>query len=467
MHASKWMAKRFIFKRSQPKVVCPYRLWKAGCVTLLLSMLVFVIFSTSSPVTATFPGRNGKIAFASTLDGNLEIYSMDPDGSNLTRLTDNPASDNTPAWSPDGMKIAFSSDRDGDFLLYIMNADGSDVAKISEFPGWTPAWSPDGTKIAFTGRGARGVDVFVMDADGSNLTNLSNYPGDENSPIYSDDLEPVWSPDGTKIAFVSSRILGHGIYIMDANGENQTRISPLGDWRWMDDNPNWSPDGTKIVFAGTRSHPMWEIYVIDIDGSNQTRLTNDYGLYFKNPTFSPDGTKIVMAGCKAFCDIYIMNSDGSAITNMTNHLSYYQWFSWQTLPETPPSNPPLCVNAYPSLDLLVAANHKFVPVEILGVTDPDGDSLTIEITGIYQDEPVDERGDGSFTPDGKGIGEPTAYLRAERSGRGNGRVYTLYFTAQDVYGESCSGVVHVGVEHSRKKEPINDGALFDSTVSSP
>jgi len=135
------------------------------------------------------------------------------------------------------------------------------------------------------------------------------------------------------------------------------------------------------------------------------------------------------------------------------------------------NQPPDCSKARPSVATLWPPNNKFVPVQVLGVTDPDGDPVTITITAIRQDEPVDTFGDGSFTPDGMGVGTSTAQLRAERSGTakvpGNGRVYHVFFTADDGRGGTCSGKVLVSVPHDMNKPAIDGGALYDSTALKP
>jgi hypothetical protein len=132
------------------------------------------------------------------------------------------------------------------------------------------------------------------------------------------------------------------------------------------------------------------------------------------------------------------------------------------------NRPPDCTDAAPSLDMLWPPNHKFVDINVLGVTDPDGDPITINIDSIFQDEPVDTFGDGAFTPDGMGVGTDTASVRAERSGTkkvpGDGRVYHIAFTASDGVGGSCSDTVFVGVPHDKKDTPIDGGALYDSTI---
>ena len=126
-------------------------------------------------------------------------------------------------------------------------------------------------------------------------------------------------------------------------------------------------------------------------------------------------------------------------------------------------------SAAPSISLLWPPNHRMEPVSILGVTDPDNDSVTVTVTSIYQDEPVDDIADGHTGPDGDGVGTSTAVVRAERSGSprnpGNGRVYHIGFTATD--GDlSCSGTVTVGVPHDQGGQsiPVDDGPLYDSTV---
>jgi hypothetical protein len=104
-----------------------------------------------------------------------------------------------------------------------------------------------------------------------------------------------------------------------------------------------------------------------------------------------------------------------------------------------------------------------VDVTIQGVTDPDGDPVTINIDQIRQDEPTDGTGDGHTCPDGAGIGTSTAQVRAERSAQGDGRVYTIYFTASDGNGGSCQGSVTVCVPRSIKRSCTNGGAIYDST----
>jgi len=127
------------------------------------------------------------------------------------------------------------------------------------------------------------------------------------------------------------------------------------------------------------------------------------------------------------------------------------------------NRPPVCSAAAPSMSLIWPANNKMVPIQVLNVSDPDGDALQITITAIFQDEPV---GSGKNSPDGEGVGTSTAQVRAERQGGGNGRVYHIDFQASDGAGGVCTGEVLVGVPHDQGKgsTPVDDGRLYDSTV---
>jgi len=215
----------------------------------------------------------GKIVFTSYRDSNFEIYIMNADGSNQTRLTNNPANDNWPSWSNDGTKIAFCSNRDGNLEVYVMNVDGSNQTRLTNNPAWdwVPAWAPDGSRIAFTfntissTERAGTADIYVMNTDGSNRAKLTQNP--------TDDAYPTWSPDGTKITFSSDRDGHPEIYIMNADGSNQTRLTTTAPGV-VNARASWSPDDTRIAFHSNRDG-NYEIYVMNADGSNQTRLTNN------------------------------------------------------------------------------------------------------------------------------------------------------------------------------------------------
>jgi outer membrane protein assembly factor BamB len=132
---------------------------------------------------------------------------------------------------------------------------------------------------------------------------------------------------------------------------------------------------------------------------------------------------------------------------------------------TAPTTPPTCTAAVARPAHLWSPHHQLVPIAITGVTDPDGHAVTITVTGVTQDEPVNGKGDGNTSPDAV-IQDGAASVRAERSGTGNGRVYHISFRADDGKGDSCTGVVTVSVPHSQKKGmiAIDDGQSYDSTL---
>jgi len=242
-----------------------------------------------------------KIAFVSWRDSNYEIYVMDRDGGNQTRLTSHPARDDLPRWSPDGKKLLFESDRDPGFgEIYVMNADGSSQTNLTndprlDFDAW---WSPDGTRILF--HGAR--DIYVMNADGSGQTKLTDFD--------SRDQSAQWSPDGTKIAFESLRDGNWEIYVMNADGSGQTNLTnnSAGDTK-----PRWSPDGTRIAFMSSRAG-QGQLYAMGADGSNPVNLALDNPFSLIKLEWSPDGKQILFPQGGPFTpsQLTIIDADGGS-----------------------------------------------------------------------------------------------------------------------------------------------------------
>ena len=238
-----------------------------------------------------------RIVFSSKRDGNWEIYVMDSDGENQRNLTNHPASDHSPSWSPDGQKIAFSSDRDrGNIRIYAMDSDGQNPTRITDGVWDTnPAWLPDGRKIAYAGYPEElNFEIYVIDADGKNQTKLTdNFGGDSH---------PSWSPDGQRIAFLSQKDGDGDIYVMDADGKN---LEWLTDNLVTDQVPAWSPDGSTIAFErlGEKIHNS-EIHLMTSDGKYLKRLTklpihNDYHPDWFDPrewAVSPTGNQITIWG---------------------------------------------------------------------------------------------------------------------------------------------------------------------------
>jgi TolB protein len=244
---------------------------------------------TANDTGPAISGDGQHIVFNSDRDGNVEIYSMNPDGSSQTRLTNNPASDQEPQFNFDGSKIVFWSNRDATppgnrsgNEIYTMNADGTNVVRLTtdQSNNRRPTWSPDGTKIAWSndvGRNPGDSQIWTMNADGSNHVQLTF-----DQPLHHS-TEPAFSPDGTHIAFSSTRNGGDinpEIFVMGADGSNQTQLTTVP----KNSQSSWSPDGSKIVFNSTRDAGNVELYVMNsADGSGQTNIT-------QNPAVDTHGT---------------------------------------------------------------------------------------------------------------------------------------------------------------------------------
>jgi Tol biopolymer transport system component len=266
-----------------------------------------------SPVTAprisaapSPAGQVPRIAFVSDRDGNSDIYVMNPDSSGLTRLTENPAEDAYPTWSPDRRQIAFVSDRDGNPEIYLMNADGSNQARITHSPAseWVLTWSGDGKRIGFSAD----YEIYAINLDGSGLTNLTN-----NTAA---DYHPTWSPDGARIAFVSERDGKVAIYVMRADGTDVKRLTH-NDFSSF---PAWSPDSRRISYSG--------ISVMDADGAHPAVLLDDPKVG-ERAAWSPDGTKIAFSSARdGNLEIYVMNVDGTGIVRLTDNPAHDRMPVW-------------------------------------------------------------------------------------------------------------------------------------------
>jgi Tol biopolymer transport system component len=221
--------------------------------------------------------------------------------------------------------IAFTSDRDGNSEIYVMNADGTEQRRLTESEGndHSPVWSPDGRRIAFVSTRDKNDEVplkndeiYSMNADGSDQQRLTSNPGNN----YDTNLSPAWSPDGRKIAFTALRDGNAEIYVMNADGSAAHNLTQ--SWQSEDEEPAWSPDGRKIVFHSDRDGadelpPNDELYVMNADGSGVRRLTTNPAQDI-DPAWSPDGKKVAFTSARdGNAEIYVMNADGSGQRRVT------------------------------------------------------------------------------------------------------------------------------------------------------
>ena len=289
-------------------------------------ILVASLWLATSPLQA-------KIVFYSQRDGNEEIYTMDTDGSNQTRLTFNETRDNSPAWSPNGRQIAFHSYRNRNREVYVMDADGSNQRNLTRQPDsdGRPAWSPDGNQLVFERAPEDGAfDLYLMDADGNNVEQLTHMRI-EHWELAS---KPRWSPDGEWILFEGSIVEGN-----IAQGRQIYAIRPNGTKRWQVSEPvprasmflgGWSPDGKRILYKASMGlnvnniESFLVIATLDTIGGAKVIKREKVPLP-KMPvdtvSFGGDGKSILFSGKKALrWNIFRFRLDTHALIQLTNNM---------------------------------------------------------------------------------------------------------------------------------------------------
>ena len=300
----------------------PLRTLLAAITLALLGAIAFAF-----PASAQVAAPDGRIAFQSDADGDWDIWTMNPDGSDLQNLTSEGETgdgwaDAQPSWSPDGTRLAFVSNRFGGTDIFVMGADGSDITRLTvngeEDPDFSPDWSPDGTRLVFAGeRTDEGpefpddLDIYVIDADGSNETNITDGFESQEGQYQWGDMDPDWSPVDDRLVFSSARIVEGADYegafwrivTADPDGSNQTIVSDPndpGNDPWSDEIPNhdeqpeFSPDGQWIAF-GTHQQPeqQWDVQIVRADGTGQQNVLPAEEWEDLFPTWSEGGTEIL------------------------------------------------------------------------------------------------------------------------------------------------------------------------------
>jgi TolB protein len=264
---------------------------------------------------------SGFIAFTSERDGNEEIYVMTGAGHDPVNLTQDPANDEEPAWSPLGDRIAFVSNRGGQPDIYIMGAAGGDLTQITNDSSAdaTVAWSPDGGRFAFfSGRDQFKGFLWVMNTDGTDpVPVLESITPSTPEVACAGGVPGSWFPDGQTILYRGTQADISASQICSVKDDGSDIRAILSQEGINNGQPRLSPDGDNIVYTSDEPGNV-EIYVMNADGSGRTRLTVDPGADV-DPVWSPDGQWIAFASQRdGDMDIYIMRPDGSDVRQLTN-----------------------------------------------------------------------------------------------------------------------------------------------------
>jgi Tol biopolymer transport system component len=264
--------------------------------------------------------------FLSTRRNDLPAGSLTPTPTLSTSVPPSPTVTQTPARPPQAVEglpaldiplgsITFVSSHEELGDMYMIQTDGSGETRLFEDAlnlSLSPAWSPDGSQLAFVSTRDGNSEVYILHAGGSQPERLTDDPAT--------DTDPAWSPDGKTIAFTSDRSGYQEIYRMDAGGTNLTRLT---NTLASNEHPTWSPDGAFIAFGSNRDG-YWQIYRMNADGTDLVNLSNDPMADDREPAWSPDGLWIAFTSQPVKSrveDIYRMHADGSGRTRLTGSAS--------------------------------------------------------------------------------------------------------------------------------------------------
>jgi len=383
--------------------------------------------TTPAPVTS-ISRANGLIYFrVGGGDGPTWWESVAQDGTGQTIVfpADAPINHDDVAWSLDGSRIAFAntvvSRQPG---IYTSNPDGSDTVRLTDQAGdLYPSWSPDGSQIAFARADPNTqcepgdalssalscpTSIYVMGSDGSNLHQLTS--GDRH------DSQPVWSPDGSRIAFTGAGGPAYSrsaVFVVNADGSDVRQVSSASGG--SDFSPSWSPNGTQLAFASIR-YEDWSLSVVGADGSGEHLLVGHQGTYVEDPAWSPDGTAVAFVGDPGLAGAQGIDPALLAVPSLGGEVRLIAQaprygvadIAWQPLPA---GSSATVAPAPQGLVAFAAQLHGSTTGLVIAVMQPDGTGFR-QLTGLPGDRDADPNiarytyasdDSPSFSPDGRTI----------------------------------------------------------------
>ncbi|HIL31545.1 MAG TPA: hypothetical protein EYG27_08445 [Dehalococcoidia bacterium] len=300
-----------------------------------------------------------KIVFVSEVDGDAEIYVIDPESGLSEPLTDNRSQDINPVWSPDGKQVLYVSDGSGDQEISLVDSKGGKIARLTNIPGNDkfPLWSPDGTNLAFISNQDGNAEVYLMPAEGGRPIRLTakdpedsmgDWSPDSEWLVFSrggsaeeqglwlrnpdgvnlvhltgeNDFDANWSPNGDHIVFVRETEGNKDVYLAsrlkDGTWQDDVELTRLTQHEGTDEAPVWSPDSDTIAFVSFRDGNA-EIYIMEADGSKQLRLTTNEADDLE-PVWSPDGNDLAFVShLYGPGEIFIMDNEGGNQRRLTTN----------------------------------------------------------------------------------------------------------------------------------------------------
>lgn len=287
-----------------------------------IGFLCFIFVINSTPASATYAGKNGRITFVSDLSGTFQLYTINPDGSDIVQVTNLPPTANAtwfPDYSPDGRQIVFSHDMTGQLELYVINADGTGLRQVTLADGTDklfPRWSPDAATFVFLRIENQGL-TFAISLIGSDGSGSIRDVTTSSWEMY----QPTFTPDGKQILFGSQEGgLVSAIWTMNVQGSSRKRLTEAAIEAG---GPDVSPDGRHVAFYSQQNTPRpTHVFVMNLNGAEVTQLVPEelVSLY---PTYSPDGTKISFQGGDSLAtsaNLFTINTDGSGMTKIASDL---------------------------------------------------------------------------------------------------------------------------------------------------